>query len=68
MCIRDSQRHGKNNHRLAGNRDEAEIESLVPEGRVAKAFGAKKQQTQAGHGEMHADRNDQQHQGRRRFE
>ena len=46
--------------RLAGERDRAEREPIVPEARVAKALGAEEHQPEPGEREMRADRDDQQ--------
>ena len=47
---------------LAGERERPEREARVPEARVAKALGAEEDQAEAGEREVHADRDDQQHQ------
>ena len=43
-------------------RERAGREARVPEARVAKALGAEEHQAEAGEREVHADRDDQQHQ------
>ena len=55
----------EDDQRLAGEDERADRKARVPEARVAKALGAEEEQAQPGQREMHADRDDQQHQHRR---
>ena len=57
------QRNQQNNERLAAHQQSAKVHFFIPKRRVAKPFCAEKQQTQSGQRKVHANRNNQQHQG-----